>query len=152
QLELGYFARADQVTASQQRVAAQTGIPYKMEKNLESTLTDIGLYGDLNVRALPWLSLRGGPRVDFFGFNVNNLCAAQDVTRPSKANPPGDASCLTQQSGGDYREPNQRASTASVAILPRASVLFGPFRGFTYSLSYGEGVRSIDPVYITQDV
>ncbi len=37
-------------------------------------------------------------------------------------------------------------------MLPRASVLFGPFVGFTLTASYGMGVRSVDPNYITQDV
>jgi hypothetical protein len=36
--------------------------------------------------------------------------------------------------------------------LPRASLIFGPFQGFSLSASYGEGVRSIDPTYITQNV
>src|SRR2546423_2593226 len=39
-----------------------------------------------------------------------------------------------------------------MALLPRASLLVGPFRNFTLSASYGQGVRSIDPSYVTQDV
>jgi hypothetical protein len=31
-------------------------------------------------------------------------------------------------------------------------VILGPFRGFTYSLSFGEGARSIDPAYVAEDV
>jgi hypothetical protein len=37
-------------------------------------------------------------------------------------------------------------------VLPRVSILFGPFGNFTLTGSYGEGVRSIDPGYITQDI
>jgi len=36
--------------------------------------------------------------------------------------------------------------------MPRGTMLVGPFGGFTLSASYGRGVRSIDPVYISQDV
>jgi hypothetical protein len=76
----------------------------------------------------------------------------KDVAHPSKTNPPVDQSCLDQQNLGRHREPNQRASTASTAILPRATIAFGPFQNFVLSASYGQGVRSIDPGYITQDV
>jgi hypothetical protein len=46
----------------------------------------------------------------------------------------------------------QRASTAGEVVLPRASLVLGPWAGFAPSLSYGDGVRSIDPIYISQDV
>jgi len=36
--------------------------------------------------------------------------------------------------------------------LPRVSLLVGPFRGFGLSGSYGQGVRSVDPGYVTQDI
>ncbi len=52
---------------------------------------------------------------------------------------------------GAHREPDQSASTQSIAVLPRASLLVGPFGGFTGSLSAGKGVRSIDPIYVAQD-
>jgi hypothetical protein len=152
ELEFGYFARGDKVEASQQRLQAGNGVPYLTETNLASKLGDFGLYIDGNVRFTPWLGLRGGVRSDLFTFNVNNLCAVQEVSNPSRTNPPGDASCLDQQAFGYHREPNQRSSTASTAVLPRASVIVGPFENFTISASYGEGVRSIDPGYITQDI
>jgi hypothetical protein len=53
---------------------------------------------------------------------------------------------------GHYRLPVQRATTSSLALLPRGTVRFGPFKGFNLSASVGRGVRSIDPSYITQDV
>jgi hypothetical protein len=39
-----------------------------------------------------------------------------------------------------------------VALLPRASLLVGPFRHVSLSASLGKGIRSVDPSYITQDV
>jgi hypothetical protein len=37
-------------------------------------------------------------------------------------------------------------------LLPRASLLLGPFRDVSLSASVGQGVRSIDPSYVSQDV
>jgi len=152
ELELGYFARGDSTRGTQQRIQAANGHPYATDTDLEARLGDIGLYLDANVRPTQWLSLRGGLRGDLFTFDVNDLCAVKDVSHPSPTNPPIDQSCIDQEMMGRHREPNQRASTASMALLPRAAVLVGPFYSFTFSASYGQGVRSIDPNYITQDV
>ncbi len=151
-LELGYFARGDHVDGSQQRLAAVTNHPYATETNLESQLGDLGLYGDVDLHATRWLGFRGGARADLFTFNVLDKCAVHGVDNPSKTSPPGDASCLSQEDFGRHREPNQRASTASSAVLPRGSLILGPFDDLTFSASYGQGVRSIDPSYITQDI
>jgi hypothetical protein len=152
ELELGYFARGDSVDATQYRVEAATGVPYRRDTDYEAKLGNLGLYGDASLKPLGWLTLRGGVRADLFTYDVLDRCAQQSVARPSVQNPPGDASCLSQQDFGRYREPTQRSSTASTALLPRATVLFGPFRTITLSLSYGRGVRSIDPAYVTQDM
>src|SRR5207245_8971887 len=70
QIELGYFARHDIASGFQQRIEAATRAPYLTEANLDSTLDDIGLYADANLRFLPWLALRGGFRADLFTYNV----------------------------------------------------------------------------------
>lgn len=149
--ELGYFARGDDVQGTQHRLEAATGVPYKTENDLESQLADLGLYGDLGLRPASWLTVRGGARADVFTYDVLDKCAARDVAHASRSNPPVDQSCLSQQDYGRPREPEQRSSTASMAVLPRASVLVGPFSHFTLTASYGEGVRSVDPSYMTQD-
>lgn len=151
ELELGYFARHDVVDALEQRVETSTGHPYHTDAQLHSDLDDLGLYLDMNLRLLRWLSLRGGARADLFTFSVNNLCAVSSVARPSPTHPESDQSCLTQQGFGDHREPNQLATTSSTAFLPRAALIVGPLHGVTLSASAGKGVRSIDPSYITQD-
>jgi len=152
ELELGYFARADDSHGTQQRLEAATGVPYLTETDLESRLGDLGFYGDASLSATKWLHVRGGARADLFTYSVLDSCAAQTVAHPSATSPPTDQSCLTQQDFGRHREVDQRSSTASTAFLPRASVLVGPFRDLTFSASYGRGVRSIDPSYVTQDV
>jgi TonB family protein len=150
--ELGYSARADRVAATRQRLGADTDVPYETESDLDSTLLDVGLYADASLRATPWLALRGGFRADFFGFDVQDNCAAQNVSRPSTTNPPLDDSCLDQSRFGVHREPNQRSTTASTKAMPRVTLLLGPVSHFMMSFSYGQGVRSIDPNYVTQDV
>jgi iron complex outermembrane receptor protein len=152
ELEFGYFARGDWTHGTQQRLEANTGVPYATDTDLTSTLGDIGLYADANLRALSWLNLRGGVRTDLFTFDVLDNCAVHDVSHPSKTNPETDQSCLTQQDFGRPREADTRSGTASVAVLPRGSVILGPFEHFSFNASYGQGVRSIDPSYITQDV
>jgi len=152
EMELGYFARGDQAAGTQQRLEATTGVPYLTDTDLVSQIGNIGLYGDANLRPSRWLSLRGGARADLLTYSVLNNCAAKTVAHPSTTNPPIDQSCLSQQDYGRPREPNQETSTSSVAFLPRASLIVGPFRDVTFSASYGQGIRSIDPSYITQDV
>jgi len=152
EIEFGYFARGDQAVGTQQRLEAATGVPYKTDTNLDAQIGDIALYGDANLRPFRWLSLRGGARADILTYDVHNNCAAQTVSHPSTTNPPIDQSCLTQQDKGRPREPDEVTATSGIAILPRASLIAGPFRGVSFSASYGRGVRSVDPIYITQDV
>lgn len=150
-VEVGYFARYDDVSSRQSRIQASNDVPYTTDVDLGSRLVDVGLYGDANARILPWLSARGGARADLFSFDIDNRCASREVRRPSPANPPGDSSCLSQQDFGRYREPYQRATTASAAFMPRATLVAGSFAGFTFHGAYGQGVRSVDPIYVYDD-
>lgn len=152
ELELGYFARFDHVSGTRMRVEHATQNPYGVDLDLDSKVGDIGLFADANVRPLSWITLRGGLRGDLFAYDVLDRCAVKSVAHPSRVNPPGDQSCLSQQDFGKYREPVERATTAGVVFLPRASILLGPFKGFTFNLSIGRGVRSIDPTFVSQDV
>lgn len=149
--ELGYFARGDDVENHRQRLD-DSGIPYKTDVDQRAQLGDLGLYGEVTLRPVRGVSLRAGARGDVFFYDVLDRCAVQSVSRPSPSDPPGDASCLDQQRFGVHREPSQRSSTASSRIMPRATLTFGPFRHFSYAVSYGTGVRSMDPGYVTQDV
>ncbi|HVY45047.1 MAG TPA: TonB-dependent receptor plug domain-containing protein [Minicystis sp.] len=131
---------------------AATGAPYHLDTDLESKLGDVALYADLGLRPTSWITFRGGVRADLFAFDVLDKCAVQSVAHPSKEDPPGDASCLSQEDFGAYREPVQRASTATPAVLPRGSILLGPERGFLFAAEVGRGVRSVDPSYVVQDI
>jgi len=154
ELEVGYYARGDVVHGTQQRLEAATGVPYLTDADLQSTLGDIGLYADANLRATKWINLRGGLRSDVLTYDILDNCAAQTISTPSTTNPPIDQSCLTQYDEGGqpaHREANQRTSTASIVTLPRASLILGPFVGFSFSASVGQGVRSVDPSYVIQN-
>ncbi len=114
-LELGYFARGDDTNGTIQRIAAPTNVPYATDGSLQNLLGDVGIYGDASLRASRWLSLRAGPRVDLFMFDVLDRVASR------------------------------RTVATSVAAMPRATLLLGPFESFMLSASYGMGERTLDP-------
>ena len=150
EVEAGYYGRLDETTSQQYRVAAGSNVPYRTDADYNSTLGDIGVYVDGNLHVLPWLALRGGVRADMFLFNVLNQCAATGVGTPNVAVPDVDISCQSQLGNGLYREPFQRSATASGAIMPRGTIVLGPFQHFEFAGSIGEGVRSVDPSDIAQ--
>jgi TonB family protein len=150
EFELGYFARYDITDGTQYRIEAATNAPYKVDLDLHSQTADIGVYADLSLTPVAWLTLRGGGRLDLFTYDVLNRCAVQTVSgHPSPTN---DESCLSQENQGAHREPVQPVTTSSTALLPRVSALLTPVAHLTFTGSYGKGVRSIDPQFITQDV
>jgi TonB family protein len=148
--EGGYFARFDQTHSTQDRIAAGSNTPYQIDADLASTLGDIGLYVDGNVHLLPWLGLRGGVRADMFLFDVLNNCAVKSVDNPSKVSPEIDVSCLSELEHGVYREPFQRSTTGDGAVMPRGTLVVGPVEHFEFTASVGNGIRSVDPSYVSQ--
>ncbi len=156
EVELGYFARSDWTASTQDRIENASGggsvVPYRRDVDLNATLGDIGVYADANLRLLRWLGLRGGLRAEMFLFNVLNNCAVPNTPDfPRKQDPQIDVSCFSQLEHGVYREPIQRSASGEGAILPKGTVLVGPFDHFQFAGSYGKGVRSIDPIYVSQD-
>jgi len=153
ELEGGYFARVDQTTSAQYRDMASNGDPYLTDANLTSTLADVGVYVDANVRPVSWLALRGGVRADMFLFDVLNNCAVPSsvgVDSPSNQYLEVDQPCLSELEQGFYREPTQRTTTGDGAIMPRGTLVAGPFDHFEFTVSAGTGVRSVDPSYVAQ--
>jgi iron complex outermembrane receptor protein len=150
EVEAGYFARMDQTTSQQYRVGAGSNAAYLTDADLTSSLGDVGVYLDGNVHLVPWLALRGGVRADMFLFDVLNNCAVQSADNPSKASLEIDSPCLSEAEHGVYREPFQRATTANGAVMPRGTVVVGPFDRFEFTASAGNGVRSVDPSYVSQ--
>ena len=132
---------------------AANQVPYLTDANLTSTLADVGVYLDANLRPTRWLALRGGVRADAFVFDVLNNCAVNasvGVDSPSNQYPEVDQPCLSELEHGVYREPIQRSSTGDGALMPRGTLVLGPFDHFELALSAGTGVRSVDPSYVAQ--
>ena len=147
ELEVGYVARVDDVTGTQQRDRFGTLVPYTKELDSSSTMTNIGMFADASVKpGVDWITVRGGIRGDVFSYDVNDHCAVPPDARGSQIDQP----CQSIDRSG-YREPNTRSSTSSVLAQPRATILVGPFKNLTLTTSYGMGARTVDPVYVTQD-
>ena len=154
EFEAGYFARVDSTHSTQYRVAAANNDPYAIEADYQSTLGDVGTYVDGNVHLLPWLAARGGVRADMFLFDVLNNCAINSVDDPSAAMAASqiNQSCLSQLEHGAYAEPFLRTATGSGAVMPRGTLVVGPFDHFEFSASAGNGVRSVDPSDVSQGI
>jgi iron complex outermembrane receptor protein len=151
EFEGGYYARVDETTSQQYRIAAGSNAPYATDADYTSTLGDIAVYADANVHFLPWLGLRGGLRADMFLFDVLNNCANQSVgSSPNSAVPDVDISCQSQGENGTYREPFLRNSTATGTVMPRGTLVVGPLQHFELTVSAGNGVRTVDPSYVGQ--
>jgi iron complex outermembrane recepter protein len=149
EVELGAYARGDDSDGQQVRREARTNAPYRVEADLQAVSSNLALYMDTSLKVQKWLTFRGGARAEYYGYDVLDRCAVQSVRQPSRTNPPGDSNCLTQQDQGRWREAFQRSTTAGSVLLPRASLLFGPFDDFTFSASWGRGARSVDPIYVS---
>jgi TonB family protein len=150
EIELGYFARYDDIQGLQQRDRTGTNVPYRKDFDLGSSLANLGVYADVDIKPfVSWLTLRGGGRVDYYTYRVHNRCAVTEQSTQAAVTP--DTECFSADRSG-YRSPDQTSSTAAGIFEPRATVLLGPFAGFTLSASRGTGSRSIDPNYINQDL
>ncbi|MFT3837924.1 MAG: TonB-dependent receptor plug domain-containing protein [Myxococcaceae bacterium] len=149
ELEAGYYVRFDFADGQQTRLLDGSDIPYHKDLDLSSRLADLGLYLDANLSPWWWLTVRGGLRADLLDYDVLDRCAQQSVAHADKLNPPLDQSCLSQRDFGAYREPTQVSSAVGSAVMPRASLLLGPWLGATITGSLGTGVRSVDPQYVT---
>lgn len=150
ELEVGYFARHDVVTSLQQRDRAGTTTPYANDLDLDSALTNLGLYADAGLHPFTrWVTVRGGGRVDFYTYRVHDHCALR--TQSAIHTVVDDTECFDEDRNG-HRSVDQTTSTSATAFQPRATLLLGPFEGFTFSASRGKGTRSIDPQYVNQDL
>lgn len=149
EIEVGLYARFDDTDGQQQRNRFGTNVPYRTELDLSSALTNIALYTDASITPIPKLVFRGGARADFFHYRVTNHCAL--TSQSSFGGDAPDTECFTSDRLG-YRSVDQTTSTSSGLLQPRATVLVGPFSGFTFSASRGAGARSIDPHYVDQNL
>jgi iron complex outermembrane recepter protein len=127
EFEIGYFARGDSVNNVQRLVARDTQLPYATNASVGGALGDIALYFDTSLKPLSWITVRGGLRGELFTYGVEDHCGAEVFACAEDPKPAG----------------NPRTGIATSALLPRASLMLGPFDGFTFTGSYGQGVHSL---------
>lgn len=152
ELEVGYFARHDVVSGVQERDRAGTTTPYLTDLDLDSALTNVGLHADAGIHPPVigrWVTLRGGGRADLYAYRVHDNCALR--TQSAIATAEADTQCFTADRTGP-RSADQTTATSVSVFQPRATLVFGPFEGFSLSTSGGRGTRSIDPQYVNQDL
>jgi TonB family protein len=111
--EAGLSVRHDVVDQKQNRLAAPGNTVFDPSVDATIHATDLGAYGDLQLRFLPWLALRGGLRADVLAYDVED------------------------------RLPSVAHRTAmGVALGPRVSVDASPLPWLKIVGAYGEGYRS----------
>jgi iron complex outermembrane recepter protein len=123
--ELGVSARHDAGETRMWRLRSNTAVPYATVFDRDLSLTHIAGYLRAELIPLSWLSLRGGVRLDNFGFSTEDL-AAPDSDRVGA------------------RLPRDARAAWGTAVSPRAALVLAPWPGFTWSFSAGQGVRSSD--------
>jgi outer membrane receptor protein involved in Fe transport len=123
--ELGVSARHDMGETRMWRLRSNTAVPYETVFDRALSLTHIAGYLRAELAPAPWLSLRGGVRVDNFGFNT------EDQAAPA-----------SDRVGA--RLPRDARDAWGTAISPRAALVLLPLPNLSWSLSAGQGVRSSD--------
>jgi TonB family protein len=145
-LELGYFARHDDIDASQRRLRFKTVVPYRVDFDYSHAITNIALYADTELAFTRWLHLRGGLRAELFEYDTLDRCALHDTVIPATT-PQLDQLCYDRDRVGP-RDPTSRRSSSGLAASPRGTLTVGPFAGASVVGAVGRGARAADPSYL----
>ena len=146
-VEAGYSARYDRTTPSIRRLRFGTQTPYATDLDLETAVTNLAGYADLELRPLSFLSLRGGVRQEFYAYEVNDFCA---TSGNYKIGQPLDVDCPAYDRAGP-RLPQRRVTATGQLLAPKGTAVLTLPRGFSLTASYGVGAASLDPVSLEQD-
>jgi TonB family protein len=146
-VEAGYYARYDQTAPMIQRLRYGTQIPYLIDMDLQTAVTNLAGYLDVELRPLSFLTLRGGLRQESFSYNVLDLCATNGYWT---AGEPLDVNCPSYDIGG-YRSPTQRTTASGQILEPKGTVLVALPLGLSLTASAGVGAQSLDPTSIEQN-
>ena len=71
----GVSVRHDEIEQSQARLRSANSEPYLDEADNKLGVTDIGLYGDVNLQLTSWLQARGGLRVEALSYRIDERLA-----------------------------------------------------------------------------
>ncbi len=121
--EVGVSARHDVTTQAMHRQRAADDVNYAAMTDADVDATDVGLYGDFELRLMRSLSLRGGLRADGLGYQIDDRMPRAN-TRTSTP------------------EPRGRRDAQGFQLGPRATVEWEPLRGLSLIAAYGKGFRS----------
>ena len=121
---VGVTVRHDEIEQSQRRLRTTDNEPYLDEADNQLGVTDIGVYGDLNIRLTSWLQARGGLRVEALAYRIDQR--------------------LANEGAGDRREAFGYHFAPRVTLDARLSDSFRMFA------SYGNGFRSPQAVSLQQ--
>jgi hypothetical protein len=146
-VEGGYYARYDHTTPLVQRLRFGTQDPYLNDLDLQTDIVNLAAYVDADLRPLPFLTLRGGVRQEFYEYDILDNC----FTRGNfKLGQPLDVQCPPYDRAGP-RVPSRRVTATGNVFEPKATALVALPLGLTLTASYGIGTTSLDPVSVEQD-
>lgn len=124
ELGVGLSIRHDDIEQSQRRLRTADRQPYLEEADNRLGITDVGVFGDLNIRVASWLQVRGGLRVEMLAYRIDQR--------------------LANEGAGDRREAFGYHFSPRITLDARindAIRIFG---------SYGNGFRSPQAVSLRQ--
>jgi TonB family protein len=147
-VEAGYFARYDHTVPEVQRLRFGTQIPYHIDSTLQTDIFNVAGYLDAELKPLSFLTLRGGVRQDYYGYNVLDLCATNGIFSPN-GNQPLDVNCPTFDPAP--RQPTRRVVASGDYLAPKLTALVALPYDLSLTASYGLGSESRDAQYISQD-
>ena len=146
-LEVGYYGRYDHTLPQIEQVRFGTEIPYKIDQDLTTDVSNLAGFIDLELNPFSWLSLRGGLRDDFFNYNVLNACSTAGSFRTGE---PLNDPCPSYDASG-FRSPSQRITASGSALTPKVTALVKLRSDVSLTGSYGRGIQSVDARYLSQD-
>jgi TonB family protein len=146
-IEGGYFARYDHTRPLVQRLRFGTQDPYLNDLDLETDVVNLAGYVDADLRPLPFFTLRGGLRQEFYEYDIRDNCFTRGNFRTGQ---PLDVNCPPYDRAGP-RDPSRRVTATGQLLAPKATALVALPLGLTLTASYGVGAVSLDPVSVAQD-
>jgi iron complex outermembrane receptor protein len=146
-VEAGYYARYDHTTPLVQRLRFGTQDPYRTDLDLATDVVNLAGYLDADLRPLPFLTLRGGLRQEFYEYNILNNCFTAGNYKPGQ---PLDVNCPNYDRSGP-RLPSRRLTATGQILAPKATAIIALPAGLSLSASYGVGASSVDPTTLEQD-
>lgn len=120
--EIGVSARHDRTTQAMTRHDAVSDAPRAASVDADVSATDIGLWGDMNLRLTRRLSLRGGLRVEGLAYAIDDR-TTRTVSRTTLV-------------------PRGRREAQGFSVNPRVTLEYNAGRGVSLLGSFGKGFRS----------